>query len=604
MLRASFVIAFVIAAATTGCRQLPTRDAGRSARGTGKPGETRARSRATPRPSTTPCKYTPLRSVGTQVNATGEMTMAFVSGHLGLAWTAANNAPSGTELRDNGAILRPMSASEFAPAHDGMAVLWSRPFPMLDPRAALAASIDIERQVDEADPDSEHEAGSHVELRCGEVVDTPFFVTHAGNESANPGSMFACRSVGDAQPYVIGLATDRSGQAVRVFARRSPLPVAAAWDADRFADAVWAIPLEPTTGTETSEVIRSWRDAYEPGALTAVDAPGRRSLLALVEQGRLYFGWLDARLAAASPLHRVPNATHVSGAAVAWNGYEALLVYTEVENGTERVMASRVGARSGASAPVQIATAAAVSHAFRSPSVAAFGSGEWAVAWIEANRMSDNALPGIARLQVLRTDLTPREAVHGWGGDQVAQVQVASRGESAVIAVLAGSDGSAHVDVGSARCASAGYVPPPATIPASEAMPPITASTPQSPIDGGTTCTAFPRRAFHLRAAPARASTGRELPRIPSTPCRRSPPTPLRTTRPRSCPRYRWPPRSRASTPFRNRAVIRIRRGVRFASVPGHRGARGIGALAPRALEGLVRCASRPSLRSATETVR
>jgi hypothetical protein len=43
-------------------------------------------------------------------------------------------------------------------------------------------------------------------------------------------------------------------------------------------------------------------------------------------------------------------------------------------------------------------------------------------------------------------------------------------------------------------------------------MPAIaTPSVPQPAIDGGTVCTAFPLRAFHLRATPARASTGREI---------------------------------------------------------------------------------------------
>ncbi|MEI8256815.1 MAG: hypothetical protein WCJ30_14160, partial [Deltaproteobacteria bacterium] len=394
----------------------------------------------------------------------------------------------------------------------GPAAQSSRALLMLDPRSALGVAADEEvREVEDG------AVGTRV--RCGELTDTPFFVSPGGLQRATPGAMYACRTVMDAPTFVLGLATapgdvDAPPRAVRVIARRDAI-TARPWDRDRFAEAQWAIAVPPAPAT-SSDRIDVFRAALGPDAIEAVSAQGAGYAVAISLQHALYVGWLSPQLAAEGPLHRVDaGGVAAHGAALAWNGREALVVFVGGDGAAARLYGARVTLRGGASRAVLLAAPAGEGATMMSPSASAFGSGEWITAWVEAVAGGGGQIQrGVVRAMPMRADLTARESPHAYGGVNAARVAIAARAERFVLTLLGGERREATVSIASGRCPSGPYVPPPAAAPAGDEVPTWVspaALEAAGAMDSGVPCVARPHAAFRLAPGPLRPPAGNEI---------------------------------------------------------------------------------------------
>ena len=481
------------------CRDRPRHDAGSE-----KTGETRRAPRANPSAQAAQCTFAAMRTLGTHAAPTGEISLTHVAGHLGLAWTTTSGAPAGIELRDDANQLRAVAPESVDSTATENAALWSRGVSLLDNRSALMVTSDRE----EASVDGP-DAGHRIDAHCNDLVDPIYFTTSRGSESLALSTMYSCRTVIDAPAFVLGLATGAVPTVddirdVRLIARRNPL-VRAPWNEDRFADALWSIPIAwPPAGDAG---VGSMRVALSPEALVAVPASGTGYAVALTLQQKLYVGWISPQLTALGALHRVPTArSSAHGASLAWNGHEALVVFVDGDGPAARLYASRMAPLQGATAPVLLASPSA-GGTILSPSVAAFGNGEWVAAWIEA---SVPGAAGVARVQPLTGSLGAREAPHAFGGATVGQVAVAARGERYIVAVRDG----AQVSVGGARCPSGRSTAPTMGPAVGEELSPMSATRragSEGSTDSGVACFARPRRAFRLRVTPTGEAAGPEF---------------------------------------------------------------------------------------------
>ncbi len=445
--------------------------------------------------------------------------MALIAGHLGAAWVTNTGRVEGAELRDDATVLRSV-AMESAPSEGldaglraGSGVPIRRPSLMLDSRSALGVTADEETLVPE-------DGVLETRVRCGEVEDAPYLVSPGGRPRVVPGAMYRCSTVMDAPTFVLGLASapgevDAPTQEVRVIARRDAIPVRP-WDRDRLDDAVWAITVPPVA-TSPVRRIAEFRGAFEPDAIDAVGAPGVGYAVAISLRHTLYVGWLSPQLAAIGPLHRVDaGGVAVRGAALAWNGREALVVFVGGEGAASRMYGARVAPRHGASRAEQFAGPATEGTTLVSPSVSAFGSGEWVTAWVEGVGGDDGRVQrGEVRWMPLHADLTAREPAHGSGPGDALDVAIAARAERFVLATLGGEPRDASVRIASGRCPSRPLPPPPPVVPAGDEVPVRTAPTASAAsvqtLDAGVTCIARPRSAFRLAPAAGRPPSGPEI---------------------------------------------------------------------------------------------
>ena len=449
--RAASIVLFLVALPS--CRPRSDRTVATDARAVNTPDASREERRrhvdggvagktSTARPSdgASECAFGALHEIAAHADAEHGIALAFVGGHLGATWIAGDGALAGTELRDDASILHPIGAADDSAARIPAGTRWARAYPILDTRSALV--VDADR-------------ATSAELLCGQSN-----APRAASRVAGAVSMIACRSVADDAPFTLAFGSvlerdGRPGNEIRVAAFR-PAIAGAAPPAEPFADAAWVIPMAQSAASQPARPARDAADAM-PRSIAVATVPGTGYVVAFVLAQRVYTGWMTARLAPASPLFRVADSTHADETDIAWNGREAVLLYTDDDGSNAHLIASRMAANRGPAGERSIVALASSAASLASPTIAALDNGESLVAWIESPRAGGDTT---VRVQPLHADLTPREVPHGYGGAHFTSIRVASRRERVVLASIAGAGREGHVAVASVRCAVAsGPVP-------------------------------------------------------------------------------------------------------------------------------------------------